>query len=119
MQLGDRAPVFSATVNTSNSSREVSMRLREFSTALIVSIMFCVPGLGQANGRIRGVVTLETSGNPVHSVAVTIIQLKRTAETDDNGIYEFQDVPPGNYDVVAHLDRVPDVVHSVQVSSGR
>jgi iron complex outermembrane recepter protein len=99
------------------------MRLRgNSSTALVLTILFCgfpVASLGQTNGTLRGVVTLETSGKPVHSVAVTIIQLKRTAETDDNGIYEFQDVPPGNYDVVAHLDRVPDVVQSVQVSSGR
>jgi iron complex outermembrane receptor protein len=52
-------------------------------------------------------------------VTVTILKLKRSVETDDNGVYEFQNVPPGTYDVVAHLDRVPDVVQSgVQVSGG-
>lgn len=75
-------------------------------------------GLAQANGTLKGTVTLETSGKPVHNVAVTITQLKRTAETDENGTYEFQNVPPGSYDVIAHMDRVPDVVQRVQVASG-
>jgi len=74
--------------------------------------------LAQAGGTLKGSVTLETSGKPVHNVSVTIMQLKRATETDDNGQYEFQNVPPGNYDVVAHLDRVPDVVQSVTITSG-
>ena len=76
------------------------------------------PGLAQSSGTIRGRVTLETSDKPVHNVTVTIIQLKRATETDDSGMYEFKDVPPGKYDVVAHLDRVPDVVQKVQVNEG-
>src|SRR6185369_7840792 len=72
----------------------------------------------QAGGTLKGLVTLETSGKPVHNVSVTIIKLKRATETDDNGQYEFQNVPPGTYDVVAHLDRVPDVVQSVTITSG-
>ena len=75
-------------------------------------------GPAQSSGTIRGRVTLETSDKPVHNVTVTIIQLKRTTETDDSGIYEFKDIPPGKYDVVAHLDRVPDVVQKVQVNDG-
>lgn len=79
---------------------------------------FPIPGYGQSNGTLRGTVTLEASGKPVHGVIVTILKLKRSADTNDNGIYEFQNVPPGTYDVVAHLDRVPDVLQSVQVAGG-
>src|ERR1044072_2369791 len=71
----------------------------------------------QSSATLRGTVTLETSGKPLHNVTVTIIQLKSSAETDDNGAYEFQNVPAGAYDVVAHLDRVPDVVQPVQVAA--
>ena len=81
-------------------------------------LAFSAPVFAQSNGTLRGTVTLETSGKPVHNVTVTIIQLKRAVETDDNGAYEFRDVPTGTYDVVAHLDRVPDVVQNVQVASG-
>jgi len=82
----------------------------------VLSSNLTLSGLAQSsNGTIRGVVTLEISGSPVHSVTVSIIQLKRSVETDDSGAYEFLQIPPGRYDVVAHLDRVPDVVQTVQV----
>ena len=98
------------------------MRGRKFfSVTLMMTFFICLPaaGLGQTNGTMKGTVTLETSGTPVHNVAVTIIQLKRATETDDNGQYEFQNVPQGTYDVLAHLDRVPDVVQTVQVTGGK
>jgi len=75
-------------------------------------------GLGQTTGTLKGTVTLETSGKPAHGVIVTILQLKRSADTGDDGTYEIQNVPPGTYNVVAHLDRVPDVVQPVQVTGG-
>ena len=54
----------------------------------------------------------------VHNALITILQLKRTVDTDDNGRYEFQGLPPGKYDVVAHLDRVPDIVRTADLTSG-
>lgn len=86
--------------------------------ALLLAFSASSPAFAQAGGSLRGTVTLETSGKPIHNVSVTIIQLKLSTETDDNGAYQFKNVPPGTYDVVAHLDRVPDVVQRVQVSSG-
>jgi iron complex outermembrane receptor protein len=76
-----------------------------------------VLGQSQSNGTLRGTITLGDSGKPIHNVLVTILQLKRTVATDDNGKYEFAGVPPGNYDVVAHLDRVPDLVQSTTVAA--
>src|ERR1700752_2857773 len=70
----------------------------------------------QSSASLRGTVTLSDSGKPIHNPLVTILQLGRTFDTDENGKYEFQNVPPGRYDVVAHLDRVPDMVKSVSVS---
>jgi iron complex outermembrane receptor protein len=82
----------------------------------IVLILNSVQVIGQTGGTLRGTVILETSGTPVHNVIITITQLRRSAETDDQGKYEFQNVPPGRYDIIAHLDRVPDVVQRVDVS---
>ncbi len=83
-------------------------------------LTFCVLGMtlivfGQSTGELRGTVTLGDTGKPVHNVRITIIQLKRSIETGEDGKFEFNDVPPGRYDVTAHLDLVPDVVKSVQV----
>lgn len=68
---------------------------------------------------LRGTVTLGENGKPVHNVLITILQLKQTVDTDENGQYEFQGLPPGKYDVVAHLDRVPDTVKQVDLTRGQ
>ena len=86
--------------------------------AIIILSLISFPALGQSTGTLRGTVTLGDSGKPVHNVLITILQLKRTVDTDDDGKYEFPNVPPGRYDVVAHLDRVPDIVRTVDFTGG-
>ena len=91
------------------------------SLAFIIVTLISFPVVAQSTRgavTLRGTVTLGESGKPVHNVLITILQLKRTVDTDDDGKYEFQGVPPGKYDVVAHLDRVPDTVKSVDLSTG-
>ncbi|MGH9835067.1 MAG: TonB-dependent receptor, partial [Blastocatellia bacterium] len=75
-------------------------------------------GFSQATGAIKGTVTLEDKELPVHNVIVTIAQLKRSAETDEQGAYEFKDVPVGSYSLIARLERLPDVVRRVEVKAG-
>lgn len=97
------------------------MQGKRYFSAILTLLLICsfsAPSFAQANGTLGGTVTLETSGQPLHNVSVTILQLKRSVETDDNGAYQFKDVPPGSYDIVAHLDRVPDVVQKIQITSG-
>lgn len=88
-------------------------------TGLIISfsLLVGVAASAQTAPALRGTITLGDSGKPIHNVLVTILQLKRTVGTDDYGKYEFPGMPAGTYDVVAHLDRVPDVVRSVTVTS--
>jgi iron complex outermembrane receptor protein len=98
------------------------MQRRVYFSSLL-TVMLCLSSLemtslGQTAGKLRGTVTLSDGGRPVHSVRVTIIQLKRSVETDENGNFEFQDVPPGKYDVLAQLDLAPNVVKTVQVVTG-
>jgi hypothetical protein len=57
------------------------------------------------------------------SLTDRIVQWKRTAETDEKGAYEFKDVPPGTYTVLAQMDGVPDLaktvtVHDPEVTAG-
>ncbi len=54
----------------------------------------------------------------MRNALVTIAQLKRSALTDAKGEFEFVAVPPGKYELIAHLDRVPDVVKSIEVGAG-
>lgn len=78
-----------------------------------------IPAFGQATATLTGTVTLSGDGKPIHNVLITILQLKRTVSTDESGRYQFQGVPPGSYDVVAHLDRVPDSIQTVTLRAGQ
>ncbi|MFN2513528.1 MAG: TonB-dependent receptor [Pyrinomonadaceae bacterium] len=91
--------------------------LRFAAMVAFVSLL-SVQAFGQTNATLRGTVTLGESGKPIHNVIVTIMQLKRTVGTDEQGNYEFKNLPPGRYDVLAHLDRVPDMVQTVDVAAG-
>jgi iron complex outermembrane receptor protein len=87
----------------------------------LIALFFCswpIPGLAQQNGTLRGVVTLQPAGVPLHNAMVSIVELKRFAETDEQGAYEFQGVSPGTYKVLARMHGVPNVVQSVDISPG-
>src|SRR5262245_32419145 len=96
------------------------MKIGKFYFALLFCLLsgLSMSSLAQSNGTLSGKVTLGSTEKPLHNVMVTIIQLKRSVETDENGAYEFQDVPAGSYDVTAHLDQAADVVKTVQISAG-
>jgi len=66
---------------------------------------------------LSGTVTLEDSAKPIHGVTVTILQLRRSVQTGEDGKYEFSNVPPGSYDVTASLERAPDVLQRVAVTA--
>ncbi|MEP6570264.1 MAG: TonB-dependent receptor [Acidobacteriota bacterium] len=74
-------------------------------------------GQGQAaTGTIRGTVTLQPAGVTTRNAIVTIAELKKSVLTDQNGVFEFKDIPAGKYQIIAHLDRVPDLVKNIAVS---
>jgi iron complex outermembrane receptor protein len=76
-------------------------------------------GQGQAvTWTIHGTVRIAPSGTTVRNAVVTIAEVKKSALTDENGVFEFNNIPPGKYQIIAHLDRVPDVVKAVEVTGG-
>ncbi|KAF0250319.1 MAG: iron complex outermembrane recepter protein [bacterium] len=81
--------------------------------------VFIFPSLVYAqNGTIQGTVILQESNNPLHDVVVILGQLKRSTQTKDDGTYVFENIPPGNYTVIAHLDRFPDTSANITVKLG-
>ncbi|HYE63938.1 MAG TPA: TonB-dependent receptor, partial [Pyrinomonadaceae bacterium] len=87
---------------------------------IIFLFLLAVPiaGFSQSGGSLRGVVTYQANGNPLHNVSVQIVQLRRSVETDASGAYEFQQIPPGTYTVLAHMEGFPDVAQTVRVAAG-
>ncbi len=98
------------------------MRFKQFINLLlslsIVPVGFTAVVAGQATGTLRGRVTLEEKATPLHNVIVTLVELKRSVETGDDGEYEFEQVPPGGYSVLVHMEGFPDVVQRVTVRAG-
>ena len=76
---------------------------------------------GQApagGGTIRGRIVLADGGTPLHNVIVNLVQLRRSTETDDDGAYEFNNVPAGTYTILAHMEGFPDQTQQVRVNAG-
>jgi iron complex outermembrane receptor protein len=72
----------------------------------------------EAWGTVRGKVTLAAIGLPLHQVTVLIVQLGRTTETDEKGSYQFDQVPPGAYDIFVTAPALADERHKIQVVAG-
>ena len=85
------------------------------SSTLFLLLAVSIVSLPQTGNQLRGKVTIAGQGTPVHNAIVVITQLKRTTQTDEEGRYEFTNVPAGTYNVIAHLDRLPDAVQRVEI----
>jgi iron complex outermembrane receptor protein len=69
----------------------------------------------QASGVLRGTVRLADNGGPLHHASVLLVQLGQTTETRPDGTYEFTGLPPGQYDVVAHMHPLTDLRKTVEI----
>jgi len=89
--------------------------------AIVGSLFVSLTAVAQgsvAMGMIHGTVQIEPSGIAARNAVVTIAELKRSVLTDENGVYEFKGIVPGKYHLFSHLDRVPDLIKTVEVSAG-
>lgn len=61
---------------------------------------------------------MDSTGDPVHHAVVLVVPLGRSAQTNDEGVYRIENVPPGKYELVAHLHTLSDERRAVDVGSG-
>lgn len=74
--------------------------------------------LAQGTGQIQGEVTLQRNGLPLHKATVMMVQLNRVEETDADGRFVFENVPPGTYDVIAYTASLSTNSALVEVRDG-
>src|SRR5260370_20459199 len=87
--------------------------------SILINLLLSVPSFAQSSPlAISGVVTIEPSGIAARNAVVTIVELKKSTLTDENGSFQFKSIPTGKYQVIAHFDRVPDVVKTVDLVNG-
>src|SRR5689334_268473 len=110
------------------------MRQRRTPTAIMLAVMLLLlpargfaqtatvgdlaPQQSASTGTLRGKVTLADGGTPLANVIVNIVQLKRSANTDETGAYELTNIPPGTYTVLVHMEGFPDQTQQVTVGAG-
>jgi len=88
-------------------------------TAALVGV-FSVPLSAQADGSIRGKVTMQGSDTPLHGANVVVVGLGRSVFSNDEGEYEIEAVPPGSYHVLSHLDSLfTEESKEIRVVAGR
>lgn len=82
--------------------------------------IFCFASISvfSQGGTLSGTITNEVNNEPVPGVRVEIIRLGRNAETDENGRYEFTNLPNGNYTLITHIEGFADKTQQIQFSGG-
>ncbi|MDX2152474.1 MAG: TonB-dependent receptor [Bryobacteraceae bacterium] len=85
---------------------------------LLLGTLAAAAASAQNSGTLKGTVVLDGKGSPIHHASVLIVQLGRTAETADDGSFEFRNVPSGRYDVLAHMHQLTDARQQVSIEPG-
>lgn len=88
--------------------------LRLLSACFLLSY-YC---FAQSSATIRGVVSVK-GGSNLHDATVVLMPLRRSVQTASDGSFEFANIPPGSYELLAHLHAFTDEKRSVQVSAGQ
>ena len=88
-----------------------------FSIYAIIFIFAAAAFAQTTGGKISGTVYFGVDNTVLHDVSVQIVELKRNVATDDSGHYEFTNVPPGKYTVLAHQEGFGDSSQKVQVTA--
>ncbi len=86
--------------------------------ALVLSL-FASTVASQPRGVVQGSVTLDRTGDPIHGVAVLIVDLGLTVETDGSGDFRFENIPPGRYDILAHSGALSATTQLIEVQAGQ
>lgn len=92
-------------------------RIIKFSTFFFFLLAFSLSAFAQS-GKISGKVTFGSDNSVLHQVSVRISELKLTVVTEDDGTYQFNNVPPGRYTIISHQEGFSDVVKTLVLTAG-
>lgn len=84
----------------------------------LAAIAIATLAWAQSTGTIRGTVTLTGEGVPAHGADVLLPKLGKKTQTGPDGKFVLEGVPPGHWDVLAHMHSLSDQRRTVTVSVG-
>ncbi|PYS43772.1 MAG: hypothetical protein DMF71_06240, partial [Acidobacteria bacterium] len=107
-----------AAISIHHCGKDICMRTKVILFSILIALLFSTESFAQSSVlTIRGAVTIGPFGTAARNALVTIVELKRSVLTSNDGTFELINVPRGTYQIMAHLDRVPDVVKIVEVAN--
>lgn len=89
-----------------------------FRFGLLLVLFLNAVCFSQSGGIISGTVYLEPSRQPMHNARIILSPLGRSADSDENGRFEFRDVPPGSYQVIARSPGLADDRKAIRLAAG-
>ena len=92
-------------------------KIYRYFTIAIITLMASI-GVFAQGSTLSGTITSQVNNQPVPGVRVEITRLNKNAETDENGKYQFTDLPIGIYTVITHIEGFADKAQQVTVTSG-
>lgn len=84
--------------------------------ATIILLILAISLFAQSTGSISGKVTYTADQSTLHGATVQIVQLKKTVQTDDNGIFKFENIPSGKYTILVKMDGFSDSAKTIDLS---
>ncbi len=96
------------------------MQTLRYMLGAILFTIFLAPILifSQSTSSITGKVTYGDNQSPLHEALVQITQLKLTTSTDDDGKFEFKNLPTGRYTLVTKFEGFANSVRSIELING-
>lgn len=86
-----------------------------FSIAIL--LLTALSAFSQNSGTIRGKVAYGDN-LPLHDASVSITQTRQSTKTDENGTFQFENIPAGRYTVLVHQEGFADATKIVTVAAG-
>ena len=86
--------------------------------ALAAAALGTATVLAQETGAVRGTVTLEENGGPVHGAMILVVGSGAFALTDEQGMFQIDNIPAGSYEVLAQREHLTAGRQMVTVDPG-
>ena len=114
----ERCPKLMLTWTQSNETEVNIFIMKRPLSILFLLVLTALPALAET-GDVQGTVYQQSTGKPLASADVRITETEQTQKTDENGVFQFTELPEGTYTfVVTHPTETAPTAVSVAISSG-
>ena len=94
------------------------LRTTRFVAAVAAVVLMTAPAWAQETGVVRGSVTLEENGEPVHGAVILLVGSGAFTLTDEQGEFEIGSVTAGSYEVLAQREHLTASRQAITIVPG-